>query len=213
MKQWKQIISIAALAMCGLFTAACGNQESATASNAGAAKTATSSANATQAAKADGKKILVAYFSASGNTKKIAETAATVLGADLYELKPAQPYTQSDLNYRNDASRVVKEHDDANRHVALANATPPNFADYDVVLVGAPMWWHEAAWPVNDFLTENDFTGKTVVPFISSYSDPLGDSGEKMAKLAGTGIWQTGACFTVSSSQSDVEEWAKGLKF
>ena len=66
---------------------------------------------------------------------------------------------------------------------------------------------------MNDFLTQNDFTGKTVVPFISSYSDPLGDSGEKMAKLAGTGIWQTGACFTVSSSQSDVEEWAKGLKF
>ena len=176
-----------------------------------ASSAAASSASSTSSA--GGHKILVAYFSASGNTKAVAEVAAKTLGADLYELNPAQPYTEADMNYRDKSSRVFKEHEDANRHTALANPTPEKFADYDVVLIGAPMWWHEAAWPINDFLTKNDFTGKTVVPFVTSSSDPLGDSGKKMEALAGTGKWQQGMRFSGGVAKSDVETWAKGLKF
>ena len=117
------------------------------------------------------------------------------------------------MNYRDKSSRVFKEHEDANRHTALADPTPEKFADYDVVLIGAPMWWHEAAWPINDFLTKNDFTGKTVVPFVTSSSDPLGDSGKKKEALAGTGKWQQGMRFSGGAAKSDVETWAKGLKF
>ena len=148
-----------------------------------------------------------------GSTKAVAETAAQTLHADLFEITPAQPYTDADLDYRDDASRVSKEHNDPNRHTELQNPTPPNFSSYDVVLVGAPIWWHEAAWPINDFLTKNDFTGKTVVPFVTSYSDPLGDSGKKMEALAGTGNWQEGMRFKGRGSQDEIEAWAKGLKF
>ena len=81
------------------------------------------------------------------------------------------------------------------------------------MLVGAPVWWHEAAWPVNDFLTKNDFTGKTVVPFVTSYSDPLGDCGKKMAALAGTGNWQEGMRFMGRGSKEEITAWAKSLKF
>lgn len=215
MKHWKRMIGIVALAVFGLVAAACGGTESAASSGAStstAAKTQASASSSGTAA-ASGKKILVAYFSATGSTKAVAETAAQALDADLYELNPVQSYTDSDLNYRDETSRVSKEHNDPNRHTELSNPTPPNFASYDVVLIGAPMWWHEAAWPVNDFLTKNDFTGKTVVPFVTSYSDPLGDSGKKMEAIAGTGKWQEGMRFMGRGSKDEIESWAKGLKF
>ena len=219
MKNWnivKRMVGTMLLVALGLLAAACGGtgspaSSSSSASGAAASSAAASSASSTSSA--GGHKILVAYFSASGNTKAVAEVAAKTLGADLYELNPAQPYTEADMNYRDKSSRVFKEHEDANRHTALANPTPEKFADYDVVLIGAPMWWHEAAWPINDFLTKNDFTGKIVVPFVTSSSDPLGDSGKKKEALAGTGKWQQGMRFSGGAAKSDVETWAKGLKF
>lgn len=213
MKNWKRMLGIVALAALGLVTAACGGTGSTASSSSNAAVKTQPAASAPKPATASKKKILVAYFSATGSTKAVAETAAQTLHADLFEITPAQPYTDADLDYRDDASRVSKEHNDPNRHTELQNPTPPNFSSYDVVLVGAPIWWHEAAWPINDFLTKNDFTGKTVVPFVTSYSDPLGDSGKKMEALAGTGNWQEGMRFKGRGSQDEIEAWAKGLKF
>lgn len=217
MKNWHQVKRLllgAVLVVFGILAAACGGTENSSAqSSASSALAASPSSGSEAAASVNGHKILVAYYSASGNTKRVAETAAKTLGADLLELQPEQPYTDDDLNYRDHSSRVWKEHEDATRHVSLANATPENFKDYDIVLVGAPMWWHEAAWPINDFLTKNDFTGKTVVPFVTSFSDPLGDSGKKMQALAGTGNWQEGMCFAGGASEREVVNWAKGLKF
>ena len=211
MKHWKRIICIVTVALFGILAAACTNTGNSTSATEKIRTEERSSAS--DAEKANGKRVLVAYYSASGNTKEVAKTAAETLGADIYELTPVHPYTDADLNYRDKASRISKEHDDPNRYTELANPTPPNFADYDVVLIGAPMWWHEAAWTINDFLTKNDFTGKSVVPFVTSYSDPLGDSGKKMEALAGTGNWQEGMRFSGTVSKSDVETWAKGLKF
>lgn len=222
MKNWnivKRMVGTMLLVVLGLLAASCGGtgspaSSSSSASGAAASSAAASSASSTSStSSAGGHKILVAYFSASGNTRAVAEVAAKTLGTDLYELMPAQPYTEDDMNYRDKSSRVFREHEDANRHTALADPTPEKFADYDVVLIGAPMWWHEAAWPINDFLTKNDFTGKTVVPFVTSSSDPLGDSGKKKEALAGTGKWQQGMRFSGGAAKSDVETWAKGLKF
>ena len=217
MKNWnivKRMVRTVLLVALGLLATACGGTGSSSAQSSSSSSSAAAAASSTSSTSgAGGHKILVAYFSASGNTKVVAEGAAKTLGADLYELMPAQPYTEDDMNYRDKSSRVFREHEDANRHTALADPTPEKFADYDVVLIGAPMWWHEAAWPINDFLTKNDFTGKTVVPFVTSSSDPLGDSGKKMEALAGTGKWQQGMRFSGGAAKSDVETWAKGLKF
>ncbi|WP_367180360.1 flavodoxin [uncultured Oscillibacter sp.] len=157
-------------------------------------------------------KILVAYFSASGNTEAVANAIADTLDADLFELIPESPYTSADLNWTDSGSRVNAEHDDpAKQDVKLADTTVDNWADYDTVFIGYPIWWGIAAWPVNDFVKNNDFTGKTVIPFCTSTSSGLGQSGELLKEMAGTGNWQEGRRFTERASQSDIAAWANGL--
>ncbi len=114
-------------------------------------------------------KILVAYYSASGNTKNVAEKIATNLNADTFEIIPQEIYTDEDLDWTADGSRVNREHgDESLRAIALVNTTPANWAEYDTILIGYPIWWAIAAWPVNNFVKDNDFTGKTVIPFAIS---------------------------------------------
>ena len=136
-------------------------------------------------------KTLVVYFSATGNTKSAANYIAQATGGDLFELEPAEPYTDEDLNYNNDDSRVSREHEDESlRDVELVADTVENWDEYDTVFIGYPIWWGIAAWPVDSFVKANDFTGKTVIPFATSASSDLGQSGELLAELAGTGDWQ-----------------------
>lgn len=157
-------------------------------------------------------KTLVVYFSATGSTQKAAGYIADALGADQFELVPAQPYTTADLRWSNADSRVSRGHDDESlRDVKLVVNAVENWADYDTVFVGYPIWWGIAAWPVNDFVKNNDFTGKTVIPFCTSSSSGLGESGELLAEMAGTGDWQTGMRFASTVSEADVVEWANGL--
>lgn len=137
---------------------------------------------------------------------------ADALGADQFELVPTQPYTSDDLNWTTPGSRVNREHDDESlRDVKLTANTIANWADYDTVLVGYPIWWSIAAWPVNDFVKNNDFSGKTVIPFCTSASSGLGQSGTLLAEMAGTGDWRTGQRFSSSASQEQVAEWANTL--
>ena len=159
-----------------------------------------------------GSKTLVVYFSASGSTKAVAETIADELDADIFELVPTQPYSSDDLNWTVNGSRVNREHDDESlRDIALTQTTPANWDDYDTVLIGYPIWWGIAAWPVNNFVKNNDFTGKTVIPFCTSSSSGLGQSGGLLENMANGGTWQSGQRFSSGASSSTVREWAAGL--
>ena len=157
-------------------------------------------------------KTLVVYFSATGNTERVAEMIAEATGGDLFELEPADPYTDEDLNYNDDNSRVSQEHaDESLRNVELVSTTVEGFDEYENVFVGYPVWWGIAAWPVNTFIEANDFTGKTVIPFCTSASSGLGESGELLAELAGTGDWLEGMRFSSNASAENVQTWLGSL--
>lgn len=155
---------------------------------------------------------LVVYFSATGNTEEAAGYIADLTGGDLFELELVEPYTDEDLNYNNEDSRVSQEYaDESLRDIELVADTVDNWDSYDTVFIGYPIWWGIAAWPVDTFVEANDFTGKTVIPFCTSASSGLGESGELLAELAGTGDWQEGMRFRSSVSESDVQEWLDSL--
>ena len=157
-------------------------------------------------------KTLVVYFSATGNTERVAEMIAETTGGDLFELELADPYTDEDLNYNDENSRVSQEYaDESLRNVELVATTVEGFDEYENVFVGYPVWWGIAAWPVNTFIEANDFTGKTVIPFCTSASSGLGESGELLAELAGTGEWLEGMRFRSGASEEDVVTWVESL--
>jgi flavodoxin len=159
-----------------------------------------------------GSRTLVAYFSASGNTEAVAQTIADTLDADLFEITPADPYTDADLDWTEDGSRVNAEHDDVSlRDIELVADTVDNWDEYDTVFIGYPIWWGIAAWPVDGFVEANDFSGKTVIPFATSSSSGMGESGELLAELAGTGDWQDGQRFRSGASENDVQKWVADL--
>lgn len=161
---------------------------------------------------AGGGKTLVAYYSAQGHTRVVAEAIAEALDADIFEITPVQPYSEDDLNWRADGSRVNVEHDDpSQRDIQLTQVTPDNFADYDTVFLGYPIWWGIAAWPVDNFVAGNDFSGKTIVPFCTSTSSGLGESASELAALAGTGNWLDGQRFASNATPDVVAEWALEL--
>lgn len=155
---------------------------------------------------------LVVYYSATGNTEQVANYIADITGGDLFELEPVEPYTSDDLDWTDDNSRVSQEYyDESLRDVELVADTVENWDSYDTVFVGYPIWWGIAAWPTDGFVEANDFSGKTVIPFCTSSSSGLGESGELLAELAGTGDWQEGMRFRSSASEADVQEWIDGL--
>ena len=215
------ILIVGMLAGCG---AGSGQDESQTQSNTGAASENESSAATTEddsteasnEAETDGDgtqgKTLVVYFSATGNTERVAEVIADTTGGELFELEPVDPYTDEDLNYNDDNSRVSQEYaDESLRNVELVADTVDDWQDMERIYIGYPVWWGIAAWPVNTFVEANDFTGKTVIPFCTSASSGLADSGELLAELAGTGDWQEGQRFRSGASASDVSAWVESL--
>ena len=154
----------------------------------------------------DGKAIVV-YFSATGSTKAVAEVIAENKNAELYELQPEKPYTDDDLDYNNDKSRVSKEHNDASRSVPLKNGKVPDFSSYTTVYLGYPIWWGEAAWPVETFVKQNDFNGKTVIPFCTSASSDMGDSANRLKALSNGGTWKEGQRFSSGVESATVVDW------
>lgn len=153
-------------------------------------------------------KVLVVYYSATGHTKAVAEVIADETGADLFEVVPAELYTDEDLDWTESDSRVSIEHDNPDgRAVQLVADTVENWDEYDTVYIGAPIWWGIAAWPVDTFVKANDFTGKTVIPFMTASSSGLGQSGELLAQMAGAGDWLEGECFRSNVAEDDVREW------
>ena len=157
-------------------------------------------------------KTLVVYYSASGNTERVAKDIAEAAGADLFEIVPTEVYTSDDLDWTNPDSRVSREHDDESlRDVPLTTTEVPDWDSYDTVFIGYPIWWGIAAWPVDTFVKNNDFTGKTVIPFATSSSSGIGQSGSLLADMAGTGEWQEGQRFSSGVSSDDVQSWVSGL--
>ena len=157
-------------------------------------------------------KTLVVYYSASGNTERMAKDIAEAAGADLFEIVPTEVYTSDDLDWTNPDSRVSREHDDESlRDVPLTTTEVPDWDSYDTVFIGYPIWWGIAAWPVDTFVKNNDFTGKTVIPFATSSSSGMGQSGSLLADMAGTGEWQEGQRFSSGVSSDDVQSWVNGL--
>lgn len=153
------------------------------------------------------KKYLVAYFSASGVTKKVAENMANAVGADLFEIMPEQPYTNADLNWLNKQSRSSLEMKDRSCRPALA--AKPDVSDYDVVLVGFPVWWYREPSIIDTFMESADFTGKTVVPFCTSGGSGLGDSAGNMQSLAPGARVVDGKRFSRSASADELKKWAE----
>lgn len=158
-------------------------------------------------------KVLVVYYSATGSTEKVAKELSKNLNADLFEIVPETEYTSADLDWTDNDSRVAKEHNDKSlRDVKLKNTKVDNWENYDTVLIGYPIWWGESAWPVNTFVKANNFNGKTVIPFCTSASSGLGQSGTLLKETAGTGDWKEGHRFSSGASASDIKTWTESLK-
>lgn len=173
---------------------------------------ADSSAEDSENTEAKSGKVLVVYYSGSGHTEQVAQYIAQAAEAELFEITPVEPYSSADLNYNDPNSRVCREHDDESlRDVALTTTDVDGWEEYDTVFIGYPIWWAIAAWPVNGFVKANDFTGKTVIPFATSASSGMGQSGTLLAEMAGTGSWQDGQRFRSSASADEVGEWVDRL--
>ena len=158
-------------------------------------------------------KVLVVYFSATNNTKTVAEEIAKELNADLFEIVPTEEYTSEDLDWTNENSRVSKEHENESlRNVALKTTTVENWDSYDTVLIGYPIWWGIAAWPVDTFVKANDFNGKTIIPFCTSASSDLGESGKLLEQEANGGTWLEGYRFSSSASETDIKVFIDKIK-
>lgn len=218
----KKLTSIILLAALALSLAACGSSTPAStpapttapaeAAEAPVDTAAEASADTAEAAAPKTGKVLVVYYSASGNTARVANDIAEAAGADVFEIVPVEPYTSDDLNWTNQNSRVSVEHDNPDaRTVELVSTEVPDWDSYTTVFIGYPIWWGIAAWPVDGFVSANDFTGKTVIPFATSSSSGMGESGALLAQLASTGDWQVGQRFSSGASASDVQDWVSGL--
>lgn len=213
----RQFLQVAGASAAALLLASCsGNSassvsSSSVAASSEAASSAAASSEATSTVTTTGK-TLVVYFSATGTTQGVAQTIANTVGADLFEVVPSDPYTSDDLNWTNNDSRVSREHNDEGlRAVALESTDVDGWDDYDTVFIGYTIWWGIAAWPMSSFVAVNDFTGKTVIPFCTSTSSGIGQSGDLLAELADAGTWLDGQRFSRGSSEADIASWIAGL--
>lgn len=154
------------------------------------------------------KKVLVAYFSATGTTQKLANKIANVTGGNLFEIKPEKPYTNADLDWMDSKSRSSVEMRDRTSRPAIASEAD-NMAQYDVVFVGFPIWWYREPSIIDTFIESYDFSGKLIIPFATSGGSPIGNSGENMQKLAPGAKVLEGKCFPVTVSESELKIWVK----
>ena len=152
-------------------------------------------------------KALVAYFSATGNTAKLAKTLAQALSADLHEIQPAKPYTAADLNWQDKNSRSSVEMNDKAFRPAIANRVE-NMADYDTVFVGFPIWWYVAPTIINTFLEQYDLSGKKVIPFATSGSSGMGKTNAGLAPSCKGADLREGKRFKPAASADELTAWA-----
>ena len=225
----KKILSIMTLTLLlAVLTACGGNSQAQTTSDTQAAETqiaaeaetaaeetaeeAASEASAEEAAAAEEpSEVLVAYFSATGTTKGVAERIAAVTGGDLYEILAAEPYSDADLNYNDSSSRSTKEQNDKSARPEIGSEDL-SLDGYTTVYLGFPIWWGEEPRILDTFVEKYSFEGITVIPFCTSGSSGIGRSGPNMEALAGSGTWLEGKRFGGNVSEADLQSWIEGLK-
>ena len=154
-------------------------------------------------------KKLVAYFSASGSTKAVAERLAGAIGADLFEIKPAVPYTDADLNWHNKNSRSSVEMADPNSRPEISEKLD-NMADYDTVFVGFPIWWYVAPTIIDTFLESYDFSDKTLVPFATSGGSGMGKTVDVLRKVCPNAVWKDGKRLN-GMNDKKLADWANNI--
>ena len=155
--------------------------------------------------------ILVAYFSAMGTTKGVAERIASVTGGDLYEILPAEPYTEEDLNYNDSSSRTTIEQNDKSVRPEIGSEEI-SLEGYTTIYLGFPIWWGEEPRILDAFAEKYSFEGITVIPFCTSGGSGIGRSGANMEALAGSGTWLEGERFNGNVSEEDLQSWIDGLQ-
>lgn len=197
MKIRKTLLLLVLAVVFSIVLAACGNSSPSTESSSAAGEEP-----GTAETNTNGGNILIAYFSHTGNTEEVAGQIADLTGGTLAEIQRAEEY--GDLQEEAEAEILEGVHPEITVSV-------DNVEDYDTIFVGYPIWWGIVAWPVDSFVEANDFTGKTVIPFCTSASSGLGDSGALLAEMAGTGDWQEGMRFRSGADEADVQEWVSGL--
>ena len=153
-------------------------------------------------------KALVAYFSASGVTAKLAKNLAAAAGADLFEIKPEKPYTKADLDWTNKQSRSTVEMNDKSSRPAIANKVE-NIEQYDTIFVGFPIWWYVAPTIINTFLEQYDLTGKKIVPFATSGGSGMGGTNKELAVSCKGADLVEGKRFPASASVDELKKWAE----
>ena len=207
MKKWIALLAVIALTL--TFVACSSNSSDSTASQSKEATSApTEEAKESTPAKSDSEsgKSIVIYFSATGNTKSVAQHIAAVTGADTYEILAAQPYTDDDLNWKDDNSRATKEQNDKTVRPEIGSEKL-DLSAYDTIYLGYPIWWGQAPRIMDTFVESYDFTGKTVIPFCTSGSSDIGTTGDDLEANAGSGNWLKGKRFAGGTTQAEVEEW------
>ena len=229
----KKMIAAALAVLLVLALAACGNGKANTESSSSPAGTSAPAGTASQPAgtsapssdassqpaesgsasspAADHAAVLVAFFSATGTTKGVAEKIAAITGGDLYEIVPAEPYSSADLNWNDRGSRSTKEQNDKNVRPAIGSETL-DLTGYETVYLGFPIWWGEEPRIMDTFVEAHDFSGITVIPFCTSSSSGIGRSGPNMEALAGSGRWLDGKRFGGNVSEADLRTWIESLK-
>lgn len=205
---------IIVLTMLMIFGALGCGSESGKAEEKAASATNTQQNSTQQAKPAEAKgKILVAYFSATGNTKTLAERAAKALGADLYEIKPEQPYTSQDLNYNDETTRATVEQKDDKARPALADKNA-KISDYETIVLAYPIWWAQAPRIMDTFVESYDFTNKKITAICTSGGSDIGSSADYLKELTnGKADWKQGRLFSPQASEKEIKDWYAELGF
>lgn len=190
---------VLSLVASGLVLTACGSSDSSDTS--GGSDSSSSSESGTA---------MVVYFSATGNTEEVAQIISNYIDSPIYELEPVDPYTSEDLNYSDSNSRVSQERNDPNHLTELVNVTFDEFVDSEYIFLGAPVWWGELSWVINDFVLSNDFTDKTIIPFATASSSNF--SVDDLKNLSEEATWMEGRRFRQSEiSEENVHNWIDSL--
>ena len=158
-----------------------------------------------------GKDTLVVYFSATGTTKGVAEKIAAITDADLYEIVPAEPYSDADLDWNDSNSRSTKEQNDSSVRPAIGSETL-SIDGYKTIYIGYPIWWGEEPRIMDTFVESYNFDGITIIPFCTSGGSGIGRSGKNLAEHAGSGEWLDGDRLQGNASEADLQSWIDGLK-